>query len=687
MRAVRVWPDRAARSRPINMRESEPHSSPEPTPANDGAATPASGMARAARAMRLHPWRSAAALLAIALLALIALWDWNWLRGPIERQVQARTGRDFDIGGDLDIALGRTVRVRADAVRFGDADWSRRRDMAVADRLQFDIELWPLLRGDVRIPDLRLQRPRLHLENDRKRGGNWVFGETGGAGPSFGRVWIEQGELSFLDPVSRSDMRFEIASLAPGANDAAAPIAARGGGRWKGNRFSLQGRAESPLELRDRERPYRLDLRATAGATRAHARGSLVDPLRLRDFDLRLALSGQDLADLYPLIGVATPPTPPYALDGRLTRDIAGARTTWHYDDFTGKVGDSDLGGRASVETGGARPYLRADLRSRRLDFDDLGGFVGAAPQTGRGESSNPELAALAARERASARVLPDTPYRLDKLRAMDADVRWKAQRIDAPGWPIDNMDAHLLLEAGVLRLQPLDFGVADGRIRSTVRMDARQPTIATHAQIDARGLTLAKLLPTVDLARDAVGKVGGQIALDGRGNSIADMLGSSDGDIALGMGSGKISNLLMEFTGIDIAEIIKFKLGHDRQIPIRCAFGDFEVREGVMRTRALAFDTSDTLLVGDGKIDLGDETLDLILRARPKDRSLFTLRSPLKVSGTFKHPKAKPDYARLGLRGAAALALGTIAPPAALLATIELGPGKDAACGGKYAR
>lgn len=676
-------PDRSG-TRPKRMSANHPHSG-QGDPRPDIAATP-SPARRAAIAVRRHPWRSAAALTLLAVATLVALWDWNWLRGPIERQVQARTGRDFDIGGDLDVDLGWTPTIRADALRFGNAAWSQRPTMATADRLQFNVELLPLLRGQVRVPELRLSRPRLHLENDAKQGGNWVFGEPGGDSLRLRRIWIDQGELSFLDPVSRSDMRFEIASQAPGKGDDAAPIAARGGGRWNGNRFTLQGRAESPLELRDRERPYRLDVRASAGATRAHARGTLLDPLRLRDFDLRLALSGQDMADLYPLIGVATPPTPPYALDGRLRRDIAGARTTWHYDGFTGKVGDSDLSGSASVETGGARPYLRADLRSRRLDFDDLAGFVGAAPQTGGGESSNAELAAQAARERASARVLPDTPYRLDKLRAMDAAVRWKAQRINAPGWPIDDMDANLLLEGGVLRLQPLDFGVADGRIRSTVHMDARRPTIATRAEIDARGLTLAKLMPTVELARDAIGKVGGRIALDGEGNSIAAMLGSSDGDVAIGMGPGRISNLLMEYAGIDIAEILKFKLSHDRQIPIRCAFGDFEVRDGLMRSRALAFDTTDTILIGDGKINLRDETLDLTVRARPKDRSLLSLRSPLKVGGTFKHPSAKPDYARVGLRGAVALTLGTIAPPAALLATIELGPGKDAACGGRYA-
>src|SRR5690606_36207811 len=120
-------------------------------------------------------------------------------------------------------------------------------------------------------------------------------------------------------------------------------------------------------------------------ATRAHARSTLLDPLRLRDFDLQLELAGQDLEDLFPLVGVALPPTPPYRLDGRLTRDIDGPRSTWHYDGFSGVVGQSDLAGSAAFTTGGERPFLQADLRSNRLDFDDLAGFVGAPPTSAGG--------------------------------------------------------------------------------------------------------------------------------------------------------------------------------------------------------------------------------------------------------------------------------------------------------------
>jgi AsmA family protein len=645
------------------------------------------------RSITRHPWWTAFGILLIALAILIALWDWNWFKPLVERQVEARTGRHFEIAGDLDVDhFGWTPLIQVGGPRFGNAAWSKEPTMAAADRLELAIELKPLLfHREVSIPQLRLDKPRLRLEVGPDGVGNWKFGEPSTNPARYGGLWIDDGELVFLDPAKRTDFRVAVRSdTARGS--APAPILANGNGHWKGRAFNFEGRAESPLALRERTRPYRIDARASAGSTRAHARGTLLDPLRLRDFDLRLALSGQNLAELYPLLGIAAPDTPPYSFDGRFTREIKGSTpaesiNVWHYDDFSGRVGDSDLAGDASFATGGKRPVLRANLVSRRLDFDDLAGFVGKAPQAGGGESSNPQLAAQATRERSRTRVLPDTPYQLDKLRSMDADVRWKAHRINAPKLPLDDMDAHLLLEAGLLRMEPLNFGVAGGDIRSIIRMDARESPIRTRADIAARGLDLARLLPQVEAAKGAIGRIGGDVRIAGTGNSIARMLGSADGDAAIGMGHGQISNLLMELAGLDIAEALKFLVKGDRRIPVRCAFGDFAIQDGVMSARSLAFDTSDTIIIGEGNISLRDETLDLRLRPRPKDRSLFAFRSPLLVGGTFRDPSFRPDMKRVGLRAAIALTLGNIVPPAALLATLELGPGENASCGGRYAK
>jgi uncharacterized protein involved in outer membrane biogenesis len=631
-------------------------------------------------------WLAVLVFLFALILLVIALWDWNWFKGPVERAVQAKTGREFHIGGNLDVDLGRTLTVRADGLTFANAEWSKTPRMASADRAEIDLRAWPLLRGQVRIPEIRLTRPDLLLETapGKDQPGNWDFlGPSDGEPPVLQRLLVDDGRLKFLDAAGKTDILVAITSGKPRNADSAPPLLVSGKGRWQGNPFTLAGNTESPLELTNSEHPFRIHLDGRAGSTHAIASGTLTNPFALRTFDLDFALSGQDMEDLYPLIGLAIPSTPPYRLKGRLKRN----NDVWRYENFTGVAGDSDLGGTAQIDVSGDRPFLKAELVSKRLDFDDLAGFVGAPPKTGAGESANAEQKAKAAALAVKARVLPDTPYDLSKLRAMDADVHWKAQRINSPTLPLDDMDAHLKLDDGLLRLEPLNFGVAGGDIRSTIRMDARKPTIATQLKASIRKVQLGGLFPDAKLAEQASGGISGEINLSGTGNSIASMLGSSDGAVAVGIGRGHVGNLIMELAGLDVAESLKFLFTGDKQIPLRCAWGDFGVEQGLMTSQQLAFDTTDTLILGEGTVDLKQEKLDLLLRPRPKDISILALRSPLRIGGTFKDPSFRPDFKALGLRGAIALTLGSIAPPAALLATIETGPGEDSNCGGRYAK
>jgi len=87
-------------------------------------------------------------------------------------------------------------------------------------------------------------------------------------------------------------------------------------------------------------------------------------------------------------------------------------------------------------------------------------------------------------------------------------------------------------------------------------------------------------------------------------------------------------------------------------------------------------------VLLVEGQVHLGDERYDMRLRPRPKDMSPVSLRSPLRLTGTLKHPRIRPEAGPLIARGVIAAALYAIAPPAALLALIETGPGEDTACG-----
>jgi AsmA family protein len=623
-------------------------------------------------------------VLGVAVTLSIAVFDWSWFKGPIERHVQAATGRTFAIGGELDVDLGLKPRISANDVRFGNASWSTHGDMVRVERIEFRIALLPLLRGRFEVPYLRANKPVVVIERNRDGRGNWQFdaqaNDKSKRTPSvlINQLFIEAGKARMLEPTFQTELSLNIHSDRIGRGQAHAPLVADGAGTYRGHRFKLDLRVDSPLDLQDRERPYHVDAKVVAGATRARAQGALVGQFQPEDFSLQFDIAGSNLGDLYSLFGVALPDTPPYELTGQLSRN----GTVWSYEKFKGRIGDSDMQGDASIDLGRDRQRLQASVVSTRLDFDDLGVLVGAPPSTKPGETASQEQRELAAAFKSRPKILPDSPFNLDKLRIMDVDATLHAASINAPKLPLEQMDVRLQLNDGVLKLDPLEFKVAGGAIASRVNLDAREAEIRTTLTGKMRTLELPKLFPSVEITKKGAGKLSGAFAVEMNGNSVAQMLGNADGNIGLIMGPGHVSNLLVELAGLDVAESLKFLLDKDKEIPLRCAYADFKLDDGVMNTTALAFDTTDTVVYGEGKISLRDEALDLKLVPQPKDRSPLSLRAPLKVAGSFKDPSFRPEAGALALRGAAAAALYAIAPPAALLALIETGPGENIDCG-----
>jgi uncharacterized protein involved in outer membrane biogenesis len=619
--------------------------------------------------------RTAQLLLLLLLFLLWLLFDWNWFKGPIERRVEAATGRSFSIDGDLDVKLGlfRTTFI-VDRVVLGNSDWAERETMLRADHAEIEWAFWHLWRGDVVLPRVQLAGAELWFERDGKGRANWVFNEDAPRKeptqtPRIAQLFVTDSRFHLREVERKTQLSVDVASGEPEAAGAFAPLLLSGGGRYRDSDFQLQGRIDSPLALVAAKDRFHIDLVARAGRTRARVVGGLAAPLQLVDFDLGLELSGDDMAQLYPLLGLALPKTSAYDLKGQLGR----TGLVWSYRDIAGTVGDSDIGGNLSVDTSGPRVLFTADLRSKRLDFDDLAGFIGGKPRTGEGDrpvSVTPNR-----------RFFPDSPYNLAKLRAMDADVRLRASRVTSPVLPLEAMDARLKLVDGDLHLDPLDLTLAGGDIAARIHLDSRQDPIVADIDLRARRLELPKLVPKG--APESAGRIGGRVKVSGRGNSVAALMGTADGEVGVAMGPGRISNLTLELAGLDIAEALKFLIGKDKVVPVRCGFADFTVKQGVATTRAFAFDTTDTLLLAEGTVDLGDESLDLLLKPRPKDSSPLSLRSPLRVRGTLMDPTIRPQGGPLALRGAIAAALFAIAPPAALLALVETGPGENADCAG----
>ena len=225
-------------------------------------------------------WQKVLAIVLLAIVVLIAVWDWNWFKGPIERRVEAATGREFAIEGDLDVDLHWTRPVViANDVMLGNAAWSETDDeMFRVDQARITWAFWHAFRGEWRLPRVELDRPNLLFERDAEARANWRFDDEPGDEPDYpeiGQLLVDGGRFRLLEPIHKTDILVFVQSGEPEADDALAPLLLTGDGRYRDGEFELEGRVDSPVEFIDQDEAWRVDLRARAGATKAHAHGGL----------------------------------------------------------------------------------------------------------------------------------------------------------------------------------------------------------------------------------------------------------------------------------------------------------------------------------------------------------------------------------------------------------------------------
>jgi len=620
-------------------------------------------------------------LLLVALTLALVFFPWDLMRGPLNRYVSEQTGRQFEITRRLDVKLGRTTRVLADGIEFANPSWARDPYLVKAEAAEIQVRLWPLLFGRVELPVVSLRKPELGLQMEPDGRRTWALGkDTADESnvPLIGQLLVDQGVLHYLATARGADIRADFALAAE--ESSALPLSYKARGKWKGEPFAAQGRTGGVLQLSaDTTGSFPMEITATAGRTRLKASGSITNLAEIAGMDAQFQLEGQSLEDLYKLVGVVLPGTPPYRLQGQLNKQDL----LWSVKQIKGVLGKSDLSGDLAFDRSRAVPLLSGKVQSRVLDFEDLGPMVGQASDNVPKDMTKTAAPAPQKKTvRRAGRVLPDTKLDFVRLKAMDADVQYSAADIrHVKALPLDSMTAHILLRKGVLELDPLKLGVAGGQLAGRLAIDSNASPSSIETRLDARAIQLNQLFPTIETTKSSLGKISGQVDLKGQGGSTAQMLASSSGNVAFLMGSGEISNILLEFMGLDGGEVIKFLVRGDRNVRLRCAAASFEVRQGLMTSRAIVLDTVDTVVNGRGQVSLADETLDLVLYPSPKDGSILSFRSPLKIGGTFGAPTAGPDKGALAGRAGIALALGAINPLLALAATIETGPGQDANC------
>lgn len=635
-----------------------------------------------------------AILLTIAIVVFLVIFDWNWFRGPLGRFASARLDREVVITGDLRVhPWSFSPKAEALGVRIAQPDWAAKADpkgspagtpMAKVDRIAVQIKLLPLLKGDVILPLLAVDRPDVRLLRDGSGKANWTFGDPNAPKtplklPAIQHFIINDGQLRY------EDQQRDVFFLGTVNSNEHATADGRG-------RFVLEGKGQlnrspftalvtgGPLLNISPNRPYPFDARVDAGSTHVLAKGDITKPFNLGLFETQLSVSGTDLNRLYALTGLTLPNTPPYKISGHLTRN--GQR--FDFKKLNGRIGDSDVSGDLFVLTGRQRPYLEADLQSRRLDFDDLGSLVGAAPATGRGETASAGQKVEAAQRDATQRLLPDATLQVERVKAMDAKVKYRALAVNAPNLPLQKVRLDLTLEKGVLTMDPIAFTFSRGDLAGKVRLDANPKVPRTD--LDLR-LTNAKLEDFITIKNDGKPAVeGGVMArakLTGYGNSVHRAASTANGQVTLVSPKGQIRQAFAELLGVNASKGLLLLLSKsDKETSVRCAVADFNVKDGVMTSNQIVADTGVVLARGKGTINLQNERMDLRIDGDSKKPRLVRLFIPITIKGPFMSPKVGLETGGAVAQGGIAAALGAfVSPLAAILPFVTGGEAKDADC------
>ncbi|MES2185199.1 MAG: AsmA family protein [Pseudomonadota bacterium] len=644
---------------------------------------------------RRHPaWTG----LAVALLLLVLLFDWNWFRHPLERYISKKTERTFTIS-DLDVKLGMTPTIRMRDVYFGNAAWAQEPAMARIEKLEFSVSLRDLPEK-VLVPRVAMTKPELLFERQADDRKNWILSDPNDKSPSKLRIStlsVDEGRLRYFDHGQPFDIDIQASTFDPTQQEKVKDAGTKPSNNRYSTRYAFTGKYHGAafkgsaltgevLSFQESNVPFPIKGELDAGTTQVSVEGTIADAAHITGIDTQLSIRGKTLANLYPFLLLPLPASPPYSLRGHLV--LKGNRYTM--DDLAGRIGSSDVEGRGAYVQKEPRPLLTADLTSKLLNVADLGPLVGVQTQEtgGKPVASQAQVAdrpSAKAQEKAADpnHVLPSGTFDGSRLQKIDADVTLVAVTLKAPvELPLESMRVALHLHDAVLKLTPLEFGFGGGSIRSQLTLDARQPTIHTDADIEIRHVQLAKLVPaSAQKIAQGAGLVGAKIQLKGSGNSIADAAAKANGQLSAAIADGRISNLLDAASGLNGGKVLALLAGGDKTIQVNCGGVAFDVKNGQGTTRLFVVDTEQTQILGEGTFDLARERFDMRITPKPKRMGILSLRTPVQVFGTFKNPDFKLEKGPLLARAGGAVALVFAAPLAAVLPLIETGPGQNTNC------
>jgi uncharacterized protein involved in outer membrane biogenesis len=349
--------------------------------------------------MRLRTIAIAAAAVVVGLVvtavAIVSTMDFNQYRGTIAEQVKQATGRDLTINGDLKLALGLSPAVAVNDVTFANAPWGSRPHMAQVKRFEVQVELLPLVFGNINVKRIVLNDADILLETDKDGRGNWEFvadaakdaaapkpqepAEKGATRlPAVNEVDIRNARLTYRDGKTGQTTNLTLRHATLGASSPADPLKLDIDGAFNDLAFQVAGRVGSIQAMSRPGTPFPVNLSGkVANAATFKIDGIVREPLAAKGYELTVAAEGAEIARLARIGGMQITPVGPFKVEAKIADSAPGGKPS--LPAFKAELGKMDL---ALVKAEGAMldPFGQKGINiNASVEGSEIGAFSGFA--------------------------------------------------------------------------------------------------------------------------------------------------------------------------------------------------------------------------------------------------------------------------------------------------------------------
>jgi hypothetical protein len=343
----------------------------------------------------------------------------------------------------------------------------------------------------------------------------------------------------------------------------------------------------------------------------------------------------------------------PYRTKGWVT----GSKDKIRYQG-SASLGQSTSKTDISANIGGKKPSFSGKMKIPVLHLADLGLDVAAIPDVGGGAGAESNDQPIFSRQRL------DVGF-LDKF---NLDFAFLIDRIESKEFTIASVNARARLNDGRLSIDPLKLVFEGGDSVASFSVANGNPP-EYGLKIIADDVLLGPLLSQVQDNVPINGYSNIDIDLTASGRSPHEIAAGLNGTVDLGLENVRIPKLYIEMLSVDVfGWALSRTFSKERYADINCVVVGFDVNEGHMNSKVIVADGPRLSLSGRIDLDLGAETMDIVIIPKQKKR-IFSSISPVKLQGPWRDPKVTAIPAKAAIKEVGGLALlPTVAIPVMLI-------------------